>query len=98
VTGKRLLGTAAAALLLAGPAWGRDFTGEDLVRRLNCHACHAPAGESRQGAPAWEGLGARLGPQAIRTRLTHPQGRGMPSFAFLRPGELDALVAYLSRW
>ncbi len=92
----KALGLAAAALFLATPAPAQEMTGKELVDRLGCLSCHSLAGRGGKKGPAWDGLGARRSTQAIRSQLTHPKSRRMPSFAFLRPGELDALVAYLS--
>lgn len=91
-----VIALALAAMFPATPAPAQEMAGKELVGRLGCLACHSLGGQGGRKAPAWDGLGARRSPQAIRTQLTHPKSRRMPSFAFLRPGELDALVAYLS--
>jgi len=70
-------------------------SGEDLVKRLNCLACHALAGTGGDRGPRWDGLGNRLIPEAIRKQIVAPQGR-MPNYAHLKPAELDAVVQYLS--
>jgi mono/diheme cytochrome c family protein len=72
-----------------------EVSGEDLVNRLNCRACHSLAGQGGNRGPAWDGVGRRLTPEAIRKQLLTPRGR-MPSFAHLRPEELEAVVKYLS--
>jgi ubiquinol-cytochrome c reductase cytochrome b subunit len=80
--------------------WGgavpaQELSAQDLVRRLECRACHSLDGKGGGRAPAWDKVGARLTPEAISKQLTHPKSR-MPSFAHLRPQELQALVDYLS--
>lgn len=70
-------------------------SGPDLVKRLNCHACHALAGKGGNRGPSWDGLGRRRSPEAIRKQIVSPTGR-MPNFAHLKPEELTALVEYLS--
>ncbi len=85
--------------LLAGaaltPAAGASPSGKDLVDRLGCLGCHSLQGQGRNRGPAWDGLGARLTPEAIKKQILTPRGR-MPSFAQIRPEELEALVEYLS--
>jgi mono/diheme cytochrome c family protein len=68
---------------------------EDLINRLGCMACHSLHGQGGDKGPAWDGVGARLSPEAIRKQIVSPRAR-MPSFAQLKPEELQALVAYLS--
>jgi mono/diheme cytochrome c family protein len=83
--------------VLAGSLTGagaQEPSGADLVKRLNCHACHALAGQGGKRGPAWDGLGQRLTAAAIKKQIVAPQGR-MPNFAHLKPGELDAVVEYL---
>jgi|UniRef100_A0A7C3WSR2 mono/diheme cytochrome c family protein len=83
--------TATWATALAASSPG----GKDLVDRLGCLSCHSLRGQGGKKGPAWDGAGSRLGPAEIKMRILCP-GRGMPSFAHLRPEELDALVQYLS--
>jgi mono/diheme cytochrome c family protein len=73
----------------------QGLAAQDLVKRLNCHTCHALAGQGGNRGPRWDGVGQRLGPEAIKKQLLSPQGR-MPNFAHLKHEELDAVVAYLS--
>jgi mono/diheme cytochrome c family protein len=68
---------------------------KDLVDRLGCLGCHSLKGQGRDRGPAWDGLGTRLTPEAIKKQILTPQGR-MPSFAQIRPEELEALVDYLA--
>jgi mono/diheme cytochrome c family protein len=68
---------------------------QDLVNRLNCHACHALGGQGGKRGPSWDGVGQRLSPEAIKKQLVSPKGR-MPNFAHLKPEELGAVVDYLS--
>jgi mono/diheme cytochrome c family protein len=85
--------------LLAGgvltPARATPPSGKDLVDRLGCLGCHALKGHGGSRGPAWDGVGARLTPEAIEQQIVSPQGR-MPSFAQIKPEELEALVEYLS--
>lgn len=84
--GALISGTGKAASPLSGP---------ELVDRLGCLGCHSLKGKGGRKGPAWDGLGARLAPEAIRTQITSPRRR-MPSFAHIKPEELEALVQYLS--
>jgi mono/diheme cytochrome c family protein len=68
---------------------------QDLVKRLNCHACHALAGQGGKRGPSWDGVGQRLSSEAIKKQLVSPKER-MPNFAHLKPEELNAVVDYLS--
>jgi ubiquinol-cytochrome c reductase cytochrome b subunit len=78
------------------PAGAAPPSGQVLVDRLGCLGCHSLQGKGGGRGPAWDGLGARLTPRAIEQQIVSPQGR-MPSFAQIRPEELEALVQYLSR-
>jgi ubiquinol-cytochrome c reductase cytochrome b subunit len=73
----------------------QEPAGPDLVKRLSCLGCHALAGKGGKRGPAWDGLGTRLSPEAIRQQVVSPQGN-MPNYAHLKPEELKALVEYLS--
>jgi quinoprotein glucose dehydrogenase len=87
------LGLSLALSLSSARAEGPS--GEDLVKRLNCHACHALAGQGSKRGPHWDGLGGRLSSEAIKKQIVAPKGR-MPNFAHLKPEELKAVVEYLS--
>ena len=78
-----------------GAAQAQESSGEDLVERLGCRGCHSLDGKGGDRGPAWDGVGQRLSPEAIRDQIVSPQGL-MPNFAHLKPEELDALVEYLS--
>lgn len=89
---------AVLALLLhlpAIPAAAAQPSVEELINRLGCMGCHSLHGKGGDKAPAWDGVGARLSSEAIRSQIVSPRGR-MPSFAQLKPEELQALVTYLS--
>jgi mono/diheme cytochrome c family protein len=73
----------------------QGLAAQDLVKRLNCYACHAFAGQGGNRGPRWDGVGQRLSPEAIKKQLVSPKGC-MPNFAHLKPEELNAVVAYLS--
>jgi mono/diheme cytochrome c family protein len=74
----------------------REPAAQDLVNRLNCHACHALGGQGGKRGPSWDGVGQRLTPEAIKKQIVSPKGGCMPNFAHLRAEELDAVVNYLS--
>lgn len=89
--GTFLLGT-----LLAGAGKAASpLSGPDLVDRLGCLGCHSLKGKGGRRGPAWDGVGARLSPDALRKQIISPRRR-MPSFAHIKPEELEALVEYLS--
>jgi mono/diheme cytochrome c family protein len=90
-----LLGLAILAHFTVAPAGAAQPSGQELVDRLGCLGCHSLHGKGGDRGPAWDGVGARLTPEAIETQIVSPQGR-MPSFAQVKPEELKALVTYLS--
>ena len=93
-----LLVAAAAGVLLGflgAGAPARELSGQELVARLGCLACHSLKGKGGGRAPAWDGMGARRSPEALKQQITRPKGR-MPNYAHLRAEELAALVEYLS--
>lgn len=92
---RKILALTLGAMLLGWPAGGWGMTSQELSGRLNCLACHSLAGQGGKRAPAWDGLGNRLSAADLRRRLCQPSSRRMPSFAFLRPQELEALIAHL---
>lgn len=62
---------------------GDAAAGELLLAELNCSACHAPAGEPRQGAtsrvapkgaPDLSAVGSRVTPRWLRSYLANPHG------------------------
>lgn len=92
----RYAGIAAALFLLwTAPGWSGDFTGEELAHRLGCRACHTWQGAGGTQAPALDGVGQRLSPPELERRLTSTPSRRMPSFAFLRPRDWQALLTFL---
>ncbi len=52
-------------------------------------------GKGGKRAPAWDGVGKRLTPEAIRGQIVSPRGK-MPNYAHLKAEELNVLVQYLS--
>jgi len=100
---RRMLGLAGVGLsllffLAAAPA--PEVSAPDLVQSLGCLACHSRSGPGGSKAASLELIGARLSPQdlqaaLIRPRSLHPQAK-MPSYAHLRPWEMQALVDYLA--
>lgn len=93
---KIMVRLAAMALLALFPsALAAQTSAKDLVNRLGCLGCHSLKGQGGDRGPAWDGVGARLTPGAIKKQIVTPRGR-MPSFAQVRPEELEALVDYLS--
>ncbi len=72
----------------------QEPSGQDLVKRLNCQACHTVAGQGGKLGPKLDKVGQRLAPAAIKKLLASPHS-GMPNFAHLKPDELDAVVSYL---
>lgn len=77
----------------------QEFSGPDLARRLGCLACHGLEGSVATGASYLDGIGGRLSRLELEESLTHPRRRRpgvkMPSYAYVRPGELEALMRYL---
>jgi mono/diheme cytochrome c family protein len=94
---RTLLLLAAIPLLCLGVVVGAQEkpSGADLIQRLGCMGCHSHKGKGGGRGPAFDGLGARLKPEAIKQQLIAPRGR-MPNYKHLRPEELEALVTYLS--
>lgn len=83
--------------LAAAPA--PEVSAPELAQRLGCWACHSLSGRGGQQAAALDQIGARLSPEDLHAVLTHPRSRHpqakMPSYAHLRPWEMQALVDYL---
>lgn len=92
------LAWAAAVVLwgLADPTWAREFTGEELAARLGCRACHSWQGKGGAQAPSLDGVGQRLSRPELERQLTRTPSRRMPSFAFLRPQDWEALLTFLT--
>lgn len=74
--------------------------GQDLYRRLSCHGCHTVQGQGGDLGPALDGVGRRLSPADLETQIATPRRRlaasRMPSFAFLRPLEFQALLDFVA--
>jgi cbb3-type cytochrome oxidase cytochrome c subunit len=66
---------------------------------LACHGCHALQGQSGNVGPSLEGIGNCLDRQELELQLLTPRRRQhdsrMPSFAFVRPLELQGLLDFL---
>ena len=92
------LGLTLLFTLAAAPA--PEVSAPDLAQRLGCWACHSLPGQGGEKSAPLEQIGARLSPEDLRAVLIHPRSRHpqakMPSYAHLRPGEMQALVDYLS--
>ncbi len=93
---------AVLGLALAGSCQGepaRELTGAELADRLGCFACHSLAGRGGKIAAPLDGSGSRFSRQELKVLLAHPRrrhpGAKMPSYAYLSPGELEALIGFL---
>lgn len=77
-----------------------DFTGPELAVRLGCWSCHALKGRGGTAGVPLDGVGGRLSAADLAAVLTRPRSRlpgaKMPSYAYLRPGEMQALTEYLA--
>ncbi|RLA87473.1 MAG: hypothetical protein DRG58_10605 [Deltaproteobacteria bacterium] len=93
-------------LALVGPGWTEETEpapvvaqGQELFQRLGCRSCHTLANTGGKIGPALDNVGQRLARSDLEQQLTRPASRqprtGMPSFAFLKPAELSALINYL---
>ena len=89
-----LAGSAVLVHFLVAPVAAQP-SATDLVERLGCRGCHSLKGKGGDRGPAWDGVGSRLTPEAIKKQIVSPRAR-MPSFAQLKPEELQVLVEYLS--
>jgi hypothetical protein len=73
--------------------------GQELYQRLSCRGCHAWQGHGGEVGPVLNGVGSRLSRTELETQLLTPRRRQpdsrMPSFAFVRPTELQALLDFL---
>lgn len=74
--------------------------GEDIFARLACRACHSRDGQEGKKGPSLAGIGQSLSIQAMQEQLQTPRQRHpasrMPSFAFVRPDDFQALLDYLT--
>jgi len=89
-----LAGSAVLVHFLVAPVAAQPSE-TDLVERLGCMSCHSLNGKGGDRGPAWDGVGARLTPEAIKKQIVSPRAR-MPSFAQIKPGQLQVLVEYLA--
>jgi mono/diheme cytochrome c family protein len=93
--GVAFAGLALLAGLIAAAVAAEPSSGKELVERLGCLGCHTMLGKGGGRGPVLDGVGARLTPHGIKKQIVTPRGR-MPSFAQLKPEELEALVQYLA--
>jgi hypothetical protein len=81
-------------------ASGQEVSAPALTQRLGCWACHSLKGPGGKEDAPLAGIGARLSPADLQVALTHPRSRNlkarMPSYVYLRPGEMQALIDYLA--
>jgi cbb3-type cytochrome oxidase cytochrome c subunit len=93
------LGLTLLVALAAAPA--PRVSAPELAQRLGCWACHSLQDRGGRQGPPLDQIGARLSPDDLHVVLTHPRSRHpqakMPSYAHLRPWEMQALVDYLGR-
>jgi mono/diheme cytochrome c family protein len=91
-SGKPVAGTS-----LDPAAPGASMSGRD-VYRLNCQACHGPAGAGTPQAPtlltAAQKIASGGDDSEVRGRLTRG-GERMPAFPHLSRPEVDAIISYL---
>jgi ubiquinol-cytochrome c reductase cytochrome b subunit len=101
-------GTAVLVILLGGTGLtaghpvadpATPTLGQDLYQRLSCRGCHAWQGRGGEVGPVLNGVGSRLSRTELETQILTPRRRQadsrMPSFAFVRPKELQALLDFL---
>lgn len=74
-------------------------SGPELAQRLRCWACHSLQGRGGRKSVPLDHIGARLSPEELQQAIKHLRSRRsrgkMPSYAHLRPWEMQALVDYL---
>lgn len=74
-------------------------SGSDLYQRLSCHGCHAWHNRGGEVGPVLDGVGGRSTREALETQILTPRQRQadsrMPSFAFVKPAEIQALLDFL---
>ncbi|MHB8068316.1 MAG: c-type cytochrome [Desulfobaccales bacterium] len=92
------LGLILLCSLAAAPA--PVVSAPDLAQRLGCWACHSLHEQGGKKAAPLDQIGALLNPEDLQASLTRPRSRQpqalMPSYAHLRPWEMQALVDYLA--
>jgi hypothetical protein len=97
-----------AVLLSGGLPLSSIFPAEDqsttasgiiLYHRLSCCGCHILKGQGGKEGPNLDGVASRLLRQELEVQLTTPRHRQsssrMPSFAFMRPNELQNIMDFL---
>lgn len=94
-----LAGLGVILLITLAAAPTPQVFGPELAQRLGCWACHSLEGRGGQKSSPLDQIGARLSPDDLhavlaRPRSRHPQAK-MPSYAHLRPWEMQTLVDYL---
>lgn len=94
-----LAGLGLSLAVCLSSASGQEFKGADLAPRLGCWACHSLQGSGGVQASRLEGIGRRLSLADLQKILTYPRqvhpGAKMPSYAYLRPAEQQALLDFL---
>ncbi len=99
-------GGSVASAPAAAPAVDENLGPEELLAQHTCSACHALAGPSPLG-PSFEGIGARLSADEIRTSILDPAAsvaEGYEAMAGLMPpifgnvpaAQLEAMVQFLA--
>ncbi len=75
------------------------LAGAELYHRLACHGCHRRHGSGGTLGPALDDLEKRLSRAEVAEQLLTPGRRHgesrMPTFAFVRPQELENLLNFL---
>ena len=94
-----LLGNAAFNSFALSGNGATTASGTHLFQSLACHGCHSVQGQGSTEGPDLDGVGNRLSRQELEVQLKTPRLRRsdsrMPSFAFVRPQELDKLLDFL---
>jgi mono/diheme cytochrome c family protein len=94
-----LSGGAALCTSISGSDHSTTSSAFNLYHSLACHGCHSINGQGEIEGPDLAGVGNRLSRQELEAKLTAPIHRQsysrMPSFAFVRPQELQDLVNFL---
>jgi len=95
----RLAGLGLTLLFALAAAPASQVSAPELAQRLGCWACHSLPGQGGQQGSPLDQTAARLTPEELEAVLTRPRSRRpqakMPSYAHLRPWEMQALVDYL---
>ena len=84
-------------LAAAGPVWAQS-NGEKLFNR-KCTMCHIVNGRGGAIGPDLSKVATRLSEPQLKTKIAYPKkanpGTSMPSFATLKPEEMQELVNYV---